>query len=1156
MSGRIGIRGAALALIGALALLLSSGAVSALAGSPHWYVLTRSAPTRLAPGEKGMMVSQVINLGDAAVQATPGSPVKITDTLPSGTVARQKMFAEADYGSNGEPDDVPLTCKELPALTCEYVGTLPPYVSIEVQVLVEEKTASGVENAIEVEGANVPEAKREEAKRPSEDDDGGFGVESFAFTPESEAGTPDLQAGSHPFQLTTAIALNQGFGTLAGEGAANELPEAPALLKNLSTTLPPGFVANTNAVPRCTGLQFSTVSSGNFNNCPLDTAIGVAVVTFRDPTAEGKHGTETVPVFNLETSPGEPARLGFSFEKVAVTLNTALKTGEGYAVEVSSTNTSATVEVLSTVVSIWGTPAAASHDNARGWECIAEGEFKHRLDPRECVPADEAKPAPYLTLPTVCEPQSASVQVQSWKPGAELLAPSTATEKLEGCDKLAFDPSIEVTPFTQDASTPTGLTTVVRIPQASTLESTESEAGVAEQSVRATTVTLPPGVLSSAGLSIGLTSCPATAVGFKEGATLQGGLEEQRFLLEPEAPGAACETAKLGTVKIVSPLLEHPLIGSVYLASQDTNPFKSPLVLYLIAGEREEGIHVKFAGEVKINQETGQLTTVFAGTPPVPFETLELTLANEENGERAANSTPAFCGPATTVAAFTPYSEEGGVPAAAVPTKSTFGVISGPGGSACPGSTLPFGPSFQAGATNKQAGAFTPFTLTIGHADGQQPLEKIDMQLPPGMAALIADITPCTEAQALADSCPEASLVGHSTSVGGLGGKPVTLQGKLYFTGPLQATSTHGASPFGLLDVTPVEVGPFVLEPVKVLSTIDVNDETAAAIVTSERIPQFVQGVPAQLKQLNVVVERPGGAPFQFNPTNCERLSLSGKLGGWEGAVSGVSEAFYATNCGSLPFQPKLTATVVGQGSKANGTTFAVKIESPGLGQANIHKVDLTIPASLPSRLTTIQKACLEAVFNANPASCDEGSVIGEGIVQTPVFKSPLKGPAYLVSHGNAAFPDVEFVLQGEGVTLIVDGKTYIHNGITYSKFESSPDAPFTTFESNFPAGPHSALTPNVPEKEDFNLCKTSLTLPTELTAQNGAFISQTTKVVVSGCKGVAAFKDTKAQLLAKALKACKKDKKKSKRIACEKRARKKYGTKHKAAAKKVAKKK
>ncbi|MFI5091351.1 MAG: hypothetical protein ACHP7P_15015, partial [Terriglobales bacterium] len=90
-------------------------------------------------------------------------------------------------------------------------------------------------------------------------------------------------------------------------------------------------------------------------------------------------------------------------------------------------------------------------------------------------------------------------------------------------------------------------------------------------------------------------------------------------------------------------------------------------------------------------------------------------------------------------------------------------------------------------------------------------------------------------------------------------------------------------------------------------------------------------------------------------------------------------------------------------------------------------------------------------------------------------------------------------------------------------------------------AGPHSALTANVPESEHFSLCKTSLAMPTEITGQNGAVIRQTTKIAVTGCKGV---KATRAQLLAKALKACRKDKKKSRRVACEKRARKRYGAK------------
>ncbi len=387
---------------------------------------------------------------------------------------------------------------------------------------------------------------------------------------------------------------------------------------------------------------------------------------------------------------------------------------------------------------------------------------------------------------------------------------------------------------------------------------------------------------------------------------------------------------------------------------------------------------------------------------------------------------------------------------------------------------------------------------------------------------------------------------------------------KLYFTGPLKQTSTHAASPFGLLAVTHAKAGPFDLGYVKVFSTINVNETTAAAIVKSEPIPDRLDGVPVELKAINVTVERPGGAPFQFNPTNCEGLNITGKLTGYEGASSGISQPLHLSNCAGLPFAPKLTATVLGHGSKANGTTFKVTLESEGLGQANIHKVDLTLPEVLPSRLTTIQKACLAAVFEANPAACDEGSDIGEGIVYTPVFKNPLRGPAYLVSHGNAAFPDVEFVLQGEGVTLIVDGKTDIKKGITYSKFETAPDAPFTKFETILPAGPHSALTANVPETEEFSLCKhaSSLVMPTTIVGQNGKTIDQITKIALIGCGGVLGAnvrKLSRAQKLAKALATCrskyKSKAKKSKRIACEKQARKKYGPLPKKA-KKSAKKK
>ncbi len=113
------------------------------------------------------------------------------------------------------------------------------------------------------------------------------------------------------------------------------------------------------------------------------------------------------------------------------------------------------------------------------------------------------------------------------------------------------------------------------------------------------------------------------------------------------------------------------------------------------------------------------------------------------------------------------------------------------------------------------------------------------------------------------------------------------------------------------------------------------------------------------------------------------------------------------------------------------------------------------------------------------------------------MLPNPLAGPAYLVSHGNRAFPDIEIVLQGEGITVDLDGLTDIKKGITKTTFESLPDSPISTFELMLPEGPHSALGPNV----EYPLCEQpSVNLPTVLTGQNGAVEKQNTKVDVTGC--------------------------------------------------------
>ncbi|HEY2766646.1 MAG TPA: hypothetical protein VGI76_00205, partial [Solirubrobacteraceae bacterium] len=65
------------------------------------------------------------------------------------------------------------------------------------------------------------------------------------------------------------------------------------------------------------------------------------------------------------------------------------------------------------------------------------------------------------------------------------------------------------------------------------------------------------------------------------------------------------------------------------------------------------------------------------------------------------------------------------------------------------------------------------------------------------------------------------------------------------------------------------------------------------------------------------------------------------------------------------------------------------------------------------------------------------------------------------------------------------------------------------------------------------------LTMPTEFTAQNGIVLKQSTKIAVSGCKKPL----TRAQKLAKAMKACHRKHGKRRR-SCEARARKAFGAK------------
>ncbi len=975
----------------------------------------------------------------------------------------------------------------------------------------------------------------------------GFGVQSFGVsvterpTPEQEArhelGAPDVRAGSHPFALTTSFVMDEPEERDVGGNPTFLEAEG---LKDVRVALPPGFVGDPSAVPTCSYHQFLE------NLCPDDTAVGMVTVGAVEGSGYksvshrilAQVKTATNPLYNVEPPGGVPVELGVMVLKThPVLLDGSVRTGGDYGVTVSSPNITEAVAAMTVRATVWGVPAESAHDRIRG-KCLSEAS-SYRGEEEVGAPHDEEESQreneekagvkeplapvscpvsipvrPFLMNPVSCgTPLEFGLSVDGWNQpgnfatGEHVISKTAVLPALSGCEHLAFTPTIGVQPDGAAGSTPTGLNVDLRLPQEATL----NPVGVGEADMRNTTVTLPVGVQVSPAAADGLQACSLAQIGLNNAE-------------RPSCPDAS----KIATVRAATPLLEHELEGAVYLAAQQTfggpleNPFGSLIAMYLVVEEPVTGVLVKIAGKAEPSPVTGQLTATFENIPQFPVSDVKLEFFGSA---RAPLATPALCGTYTTTAALTPWSAAGAGEVAE--PSSSFQIVSGPGGSACR-DPLPFAPSLTGGSANVQAGAFTSFAMTMSREDGDQQLQGIQLHLPPGLQGLIPSVTPCGEPQADDGTCGPASLIGETTVSVGLGGDPFTVTGgKVYITGPY-----HGA-PYGLSIVNPAKAGPFDLENTPtshpacdclvVRARLQVDPVTAAltAIANTSAegfaIPTMLEGIPLQIKHVNVTINRPN---FTFNPTNCNPMKLEGTLSSAEGANVSLPVPFQVTDCAALAFKPSFTASTAAHNTRTAGASLTTKVTYPASvpgTEANIARVKVSLPAKLPARLSTLQKACTEKTFAEDPASCPAASRIGQATTSTPVLPEPLSGPAYFVSHGNAHYPELIIVLQGDNVTIDLHGETAIsRKGVLTSTFNAVPDAPFTTFQLTLPEGPYSALTAN-----SANLCKGTLTIPTELLAQNGAAIKQNTKITVTGCP------KRKPKLKPKRLKAAEKSKKK-----------------------------
>jgi hypothetical protein len=864
-----------------------------------------------------------------------------------------------------------------------------------------------------------------------------FGIESFGAEESTVA------AGMHP-DFTTAFTFKHEDTTLLEEELSS------GRLQGVSVALPPGLTGNPANFPKCSAGQFVA------QECPIATQVGIVKVLLSGHAAATE--TLTTPLYDLEPPHRSMvARFGFIATVFDEYINIKVRTGSDYGVTATVEDSSGQAAVVSATTTLWGSPSDPSHDELRLTPFEAEIGCENACLTPSGGRSSGVPVRPFMTNPTSCSSQLVTATATNYEQPGKIFSAEALLPPTTACDALSFQPSLTVEPTSRQAGAPTGLNAVLKIPQ------TNSVGLPATSEMRDASVTLPEGMTIAPGAANGLEACSAAQVG-----------------LGQETQSNCPEAAKIGSATFVSPALPEAVHGAIYQRTPEAGHL---FRIWLVSDEY--GLHLKIPGEIEADPRTGRLTSVFSETPQLPVEEIDLQF---KGGARAPLKNPDACGTYQTEYELTPWS--GSAPTVG---KTAMTIDEG-----C--ATGGFKPKLSAGSANPVGGAFSPFTVDVTQEAAEQNLAGLDVTLPPGLEANLTGVELCPAAQAATGACPASSQIGTTTVAAGPGSSPLWIPqpGKaptaVYLTGP------YKGAPFGLSILVPAQAGPFDLGNVVVRAAIHVDPRTAQASVTSDPLPQILEGVPISYRTVKVDISRPG---FILNPTSCAPTSVGANATSAAGAVASLSDRFQVSGCAGLPFKPTFSASTQGKASKANGASLTVKVAAKP-GEANIGKVNLQLPVQLPSRLTTLQKACTEAVFNANPAACPAESVIGSATAHTPILEVPLSGPAYLVSHGGAAFPDVEFVLQaderGGDFEIILDGGTQIKKGITYSNFETVPDAPISSFETVLPTGPHSIVTANLPSADNYNLCGQALKMPTKLTGQNGAVVEQTTAIAVTGC--------------------------------------------------------
>src|SRR4051794_23266736 len=225
-----------------------------------------------------------------------------------------------------------------------------------------------------------------------------FGVSSFTADVKDASDQPVAQAGAHPFVGVTKFSFNTV--PLVGIPDGN--------VKDIRVDLPPGLISNPQATPRCLDTQFP--------GCPANTQVGTETLTVGTALLPVP---STVPIYNMETGPGEVSDFAFSAPVFGRTdIVGGLRDTGDFGLFFTISNTPQLANLLSSELTFWGVPSQHGGTSS----------------------------VPFLSLPTACDgPQTTRLTVTSWN-NETVTRNSVTPQGATGCDQVPFSPSISVAP--------------------------------------------------------------------------------------------------------------------------------------------------------------------------------------------------------------------------------------------------------------------------------------------------------------------------------------------------------------------------------------------------------------------------------------------------------------------------------------------------------------------------------------------------------------------------------------------------------------------------------------------------------------------------------------------------------------------------------------